>query len=234
MKKLIATDYDGTFRRLGVIDPEDVRRVRKWRAAGRYFGFVTGRGEDFIQNFKRYELAQAGVTADFLILYNGALVTDLEGNVWEETFIDRQTALELSRFFAEQPNMQSQGHVADADRQRVYYATAASVEEALRISEIAKREFGDRVNPEVNGWHINCMAAGTGKSSGIACVLKHFGLKKKEAAVVGDDWNDVSMVKEYDGWIMSTASQPVKAQAPHLANSIGDLADLLLGGTQDG
>ena len=45
---LIATDFDGTLNRDGGIDGVTRKAIDDWRAAGRLFGVVTGRGIDFL------------------------------------------------------------------------------------------------------------------------------------------------------------------------------------------
>ena len=66
-KRLIATDFDGTFYRNRALDPADLAAVAAWRAAGGLFGFVTGRGVDFFDTAKK-----EGLEADFFVLYNAA------------------------------------------------------------------------------------------------------------------------------------------------------------------
>ena len=68
-KRLIATDYDGTLNRNGVIDDETRTAIDRWRADGRYFGVVTGRGVDFYDTAKEVRLP-----FDYLIVCNGCLL----------------------------------------------------------------------------------------------------------------------------------------------------------------
>ena len=84
MKRLIATDFDGTFIRHGRIDPGYHTAIRAFRQAGGLFGFVTGRGTDFFRTAEEY-----GVTADFFCLYNGSLLALPDGTPVKEYRIPR-------------------------------------------------------------------------------------------------------------------------------------------------
>ena len=74
MRKIIASDYDGTLARphLGVTDI-DREAIRAWRAAGNLFGIVTGRGR------MEEELARVDVEYDFTIVFNGTEIYDGQG-----------------------------------------------------------------------------------------------------------------------------------------------------------
>ena len=63
-KKLIATDFDGTLYINGRIAGETRRAIDDWRAAGGYFGVVTGRGIDFYDTAK-----EQGLPFDYLIRF---------------------------------------------------------------------------------------------------------------------------------------------------------------------
>ena len=85
-KRLIATDYDGTLNRNGVIDDETRAAIDRWRADGRYFGVVTGRGIDFYDTAKEVRLP-----FDYLIVYNGSLVLSEDKTVLFESLIPAET-----------------------------------------------------------------------------------------------------------------------------------------------
>ena len=109
MKKLIATDFDGTFIRNGVIDPGYHTAIRDFREAGGLFGFVTGRGTDFFRTAEEY-----GVPADFFCLYNGSLLALPDGTPVKEYRIPRADFAALEAFFAASPEVCSFDRAAGA------------------------------------------------------------------------------------------------------------------------
>ena len=86
------------------------------------------------------------------------------------------------------------------------------------------RLFGDRVTAFVNGEHVNIGKKGSGKAQGVLDALAYFGWQPAEAAVFGDDFNDLEMITALDGWAMATARPEVLAKAPHVCESIGEAA----------
>lgn len=92
MRKLMASDIDGTFLRG---DSEEIQRnieaVKKWREAGNIFVFATGR--DWIgveQSVKDY-----GLEYDLLIALNGAYICETNGSAIYKETIDNNIAKEI-------------------------------------------------------------------------------------------------------------------------------------------
>ena len=223
-KKLIATDFDGTLCRKGRISTNDRKYIEEWQKSGRYFGIVTGRGVNFFQTVKDMH-----IKPDYLIVYNGALVADGDGNVIHEEFISREVFDEIKEIFQRNPDGRVYfDRTGDDDLYHQYYATYENYEKALAVADIINQKLGDKVNAVVNGPHVNIGKKGATKANGVRCILKHYGLNEDEGAVVGDDFNDLDMIKQLDGWAMATGRKEVIAEANHLCYSVGSLAKHLM------
>ena len=149
-KKLIASDFDGTLFRLGRISKKDIKSVKKWQAEGGYFGIVTGRGSDFPKTISEFD-----IKPDFLILYNGALILDKNGNVLKETFIDSKTYNEISDFLSGFSDVINFGKKTDTEFNRQFYARFKTPERSVEVAGEINKKFGDRITAFVNGTHIN-------------------------------------------------------------------------------
>lgn len=228
MKRLIATDFDGTFCRLGRVSGADKRAVRKWRASGRYFGFVTGRGMDFFRTAE-----ELGVEADYFLLYNGALLAGPDGTVYKEYLIPRETFAQLEAFFRTYPDALSFDKADAAPFYHQYYARFENPQRALSVAGAVNAAFGDRVTAFVNGPHVNIGRKGSGKAQGVFDALAHFGLPADAAAVFGDDYNDIEMITAHNGWAVVNARTEVKEKAAHICASVGSAALALLRETQE-
>lgn len=77
MRKILASDYDGTLNR-GGISGQTVEMIRKWQSQGNLFGIVTGR--DFVRSFPVFTKENA-FPFDFIICHNGTVGVDAKGNV---------------------------------------------------------------------------------------------------------------------------------------------------------
>ena len=223
MKKLIATDFDGTFIRGHKIDPADLEAIAAWRADGRLFGFVTGRGADFFETAKEY-----GAAADFFLLYNGALLALPDGTVVKEYLIPRAQMAALARFFEAIPDVCDYQKPTDAPFYHQYYARMPNQARALEAAAEINRLYGNDVTAFVNGWHVNVGKKGSSKAQGVFDALEYFGLPPAAAAVFGDDYNDMEMIAAHHGWAVATARPEVLAQAEHVCESVGEAAMRLM------
>ena len=221
-KRLIATDFDGTLYVNGEIPPSVRNAIDLWRADGRYFGIVTGRGEDFFEKVK-----EENIPVDFIIIYTGSVVADKNGNIIYEKYIPAELFAQLAKAFSEYDDVEYFSP-ADGNTKHHFYATFASVERALEVKADIDAVFGGRLAVFVNGRHVNIGTAGTGKAQGVKVVLDYFSLTEDSAAVVGDDYNDLEMIKAFDGWAVENGKPDVKAQAPHICKDVGDLAAKLM------
>ena len=225
MKKLlIATDFDGTLNQNDRVDAHTREAIDRWRAAGRYFGVVTGRRIDFYEKAK-----EIGIPFDYLIVCNGSLIVAEDRTVLYESLIPSSVIAALERAMASYPDIVHY-QKDDGTPQPHYYCLFPSNEKALRVREELLPEFGSLVNIFVNGAFINIGNAGTGKAEGVSIILKHFGLPEDSAAVVGDDYNDLDMILAHRGWAVETGQPDVVSRAPHTCRTVGDLIDSLLAG----
>lgn len=224
-KRIIATDFDGTFLIEGKIPPNTEKNIARWRNAGNYFGFVTGRGVDFFETLKKYGVGYA----DFVIVYNGALVCDIKGNIIHEDLIERDTFRLIEKELEKYDDAIFIDKTGEELFYHQYYAEYNSPERALEIAAIVNVKFSDKVTAFVNGRHVNIGAKGSGKAQGVYHILDFYGFPRDAAAAVGDDFNDLEMIKEHNGWAVETARKEILAQAPHICKNVGDLAEKLLG-----
>ena len=223
MKQLLATDFDGTFYIRGQIPPENRAGIEAWRADGRLFGFVTGRGLDFFETIRGL-----GVDVDFLLLFNGALLALADGTVVKEYLIENAVFRALEAYISALPDVCSCSSADGAAAYHQYYATFPDQSRALTVAEAVNDRFGDAVTAFVNGEHVNIGIRGSGKSQGVKDALDHYGLPTAAAAVFGDDYNDVDMITAFDGWAVETARPAVLRAAPHVCRSVGETAKRLL------
>lgn len=220
-KMLIATDYDGTLNR-GGIDGETRAAIDAWRAAGRYFGVVTGRGVDFYDTARKENLP-----FDFLIVFTGSLIISPEKEILYESRIPADVFASLERAMRGYADVSGFSE-SDGRPRHHYYATFPSAERALEVRRELLPEFGDKVSIFVNGPHINIGNKGTGKAEGVSFVLRHFSLPADAAAVVGDDYNDLDMILAHQGWAVASGKPDVVKKAPHTCESVGSLIRSLL------
>ena len=223
-KYLIATDYDGTLYRGGMIDDDTREAIDLWRAGGRYFGVVTGRGIDFYDTAREENLP-----FDFLIVCNGSLIVSADKTIIFESLIPAETFTAIENVMAGYEDIIGFSK-SDGRPRHHYYAEFPDFERALQVREDLLPVFGNAVSIFVNGPHINIGNLSTGKAQGVAWILRHFSLPDDSAAVVGDDFNDMDMILAHNGWAVESGKPQVVSRAPHTCKSVGDLIRSLLKG----
>ncbi len=227
MKQLIAADFDGTFCVNGQVPPVNHTAIRAWRAAGRLFGIVTGRGSDFFAFSKQF-----GIQADFFLLHNGATLALPDGRVVKTYRIERPDFVRLQTYFTALPDVLSCSRAGEATSYPQYYAVLPTVERALAAAQEVNRQLGDRVNAVVNGQSVNVGPKGSGKAQGVRDALAYFGLPADGAAVFGDNFNDMEMILAHNGWAVAGGQPALVARAPHVCQTVGEAALALLAGDE--
>jgi len=228
-KRLIASDYDGTLYRNGQISKKDRDAIHNWQQAGGLFGIVTGRDITFPQH-----MVSNGITCDFFILYNGALLMDKDCNILRGSKMPYEMYIALRDVFASYAatlppdTIFFENDKEDGEDFYQYNARFPTHESAAAFAEKLNRQFHGQINALVNGLYINVVKYGESKANGVKHALAAFGLPEDAAAVVGDDLNDIDMIVTLDGWAMASGRPEVVAKARRTCESIADLIAQLM------
>ena len=243
---IIASDFDGTLNYQG-ISVADKEAIDKFRADGNKFGIVTGR--DLEQAlWVLYDLKKSDLKVDFVICCTGAITLSGDGEIIKMTkqktgkylneMLEYAKTLNLGSFrasnelltcFADargkiKSNFEALGEITQAN------AWFGSEEDAKNFLEYVEKNHGGDINIFRNGGCIDMPPLGVSKVSGIYGYAKDF--KDAEIITVGDNVNDLPMIKEFDGYAVSNAKDEVKSAAKHLCDRIADMIDEITKGTK--
>lgn len=241
--RLIASDYDGTFTNRGGVDDRRRQAVARWQAVGNKFGIVSGRSIDFLPS----TLERDGVSCDFFIANNGAVITDGKGEILAEQHCDGALALPLihALFALGCPH----ASVTTAFPCTVYPAlreaksgrytvddlppipsfhqistVLPTFEEAARVTEEIRLQFGEWLNPLQNGICIDIVPAGVDKAAGIRRLLAIWKIAEADVIAVGDNVNDAAMIAAFPAYAVENAVESIKLLA---GRTVADLAELI-------
>ena len=241
MKRLIASDYDGTINRGGDSIQVDAKAIRRWREAGNVFGIVTGRGVGIAK-----ELCDNGVETDFILCNNGS-VCSIDG---EYVFIKRNDinlVPGLIKFISERGAgyfglIAPEGErgftadkvpddlLVDAPDFAQFTTICGSNEDASRISNDINEQYKNVLISYPNGQFIDIVKYGTSKATGIAEAAKLLGIDEKNCCAVGDNLNDIVMIEAFYGFAVKSGREQAKAAADVIVDSVSDMIDGLLCG----
>ena len=250
--KLLASDYDGTLLRKRRISKRDKEAIESFRVEGNLFGIVTGRPYGSIRN----ELKARKIKYDFVISVNGGYIADHEGNIIFEKQVPQHIVMDICdqilkedlvlggvndgiyiRYLVMKYSLKKRA--ARFLKNRVYRRRKADptiargfvihVREASNAESVANRmieHFGEYVSCHRNGdIIIDLSAKGVAKDNAVQIVAEHFGAR--EIYVIGDSYNDIAMIKRFNGFAITGANEEVMAVASQEVNDFSELMEYI-------
>lgn len=95
-------------------------------------------------------------------------------------------------------------------------------EDTLRAIEAIEAAFPGKYKCHYLGTGFDMTPAGVSKTEGLARVAAHFGVARENIYTAGDGWNDVDMLKTYNGIAMSGTAQGIMDSAKWVFDSVGE------------
>lgn len=172
----LACDYDGTLAHDGIVAPEVVAQLRRFKESGRRLILVTGRRlNDLIQTFPQVDIFDRIVAENGALLYNPS------------TKEERVLALPPPVQLVEQ--LRAKG-VDPLDCGKVIVATWCP-HEAILLQTI--HELGLEMQVIFNKGAVMAMPSGVNKATGLEQALMELGLSRHNTVTIGDAENDHAM-----------------------------------------
>ncbi|MBE6558641.1 MAG: HAD family phosphatase [Ruminococcaceae bacterium] len=246
--KILGSDFDGTLN-YGGIDQAKCDAIDSWRRAGHLFGLVSGRGPGFLRNLRNQ---YPTLHMDFFVAYNGAFIVDAEGKTLDTTVCDGVSALDLTADLlawgcpfvcASGVN----GYTARKDGEPLrdgecafsdlpgdfpwFYQVSVQLETyaaAEAMTHKLKEVYGDRLNPLQNGVCIDIVAPTVNKAAGLRRLAALFGGNEADIIAVGDNINDLDMLKAFRSYAMENGVEEVKRVSGQTVESVIELIRLEL------
>ncbi|MCI8400996.1 MAG: HAD hydrolase family protein [Lachnospiraceae bacterium] len=244
--KILGSDYDGTLKQEGSVTEEDLLAIRKFRAEGNRFGIITGRSVSMI----RYELEAWKIPVDFLVCSNGGVIAGADYRILNRFDIGLPVAMELiadleqdkkvmfgisdgDRFGTLQEGKLSQipedplltkgqmdaGEILACGIVNSFFVRCPDTEETFALCRRLSGKYGGRLSFYPNRDVFDVVAAGVSKSAGAMAVMRHFG---ETCHVIGDGYNDLPMIRDFQGFSVESAPEDVKAEAVKIYRSVGE------------
>ena len=233
--KIIASDYDGTLRRHNGIEQTDRDAIKKWRENGNLFGIVTGRDEPFIKNIT----AEDNLEIDFLIIYNGVDIYEFadgqaklikrmlgkSGRLYELLPLILRKSGDWADFvtpersyyvtYNDEPassrnNWVKSEALKDVNEFMQIYSLCKTESDALEIARQLNDGFSESVSALVNGSWLNVAPSGVTKASGVWEYAKLKSVGRENIFTIGDSYNDMDMIKEFNGFTLENGAEAVK------------------------
>lgn len=226
--KIIASDFDGTICRNGIITDRDKIAIREWQKNGNHFGIVTGRSHEILDIFKKFE-----IKLDYAIAYNGAVVFNDKGIILHEDWFKRGIAKEFYDFAysTEYGFTKPKSYYFDDDfddNSKEYQLSLCLKDEynAKEFTELINKKFEGKLTSYANGQWIDTVKYGTSKATGITHYANLIGVKKEDIYTVGDSLNDLPMIQAFNGYVVNTCHPEMKKLRLNMCKDIAHLTEI--------
>lgn len=227
---IIGSDFDGTLCIGGKVSERNLEAIRYFRGEGGHFGVVTGRNYG-----STYPHVTRFVTDcyDFTVGLNGAFGALPDGEFFFEEHGDIHNVIPLYEYLR---SCEDAVWVGCAVGKEFYFlgededktppqsligggifnqvnVPCVSDEAAQIICGQIRERFCAYFNPLQNGGTIDIPPAGVSKATGILRAAEYFGISAENIFTVGDNYNDLDMIRAFNGCAVENAVDSVKAAA---------------------
>ncbi|MBQ6297243.1 MAG: HAD-IIB family hydrolase [Selenomonadaceae bacterium] len=251
--KVVASDFDGTLFREQKFSAEDLTAIKNWRAAGNKFGLVTGRCYPMlIPHLQDVNLKiDFAICDNGAIIFDGAgkiiFETEISKEIllalFNEPFLKKSlhflfeaadevfcvNVKENSWVVLERPRWEFFLTTTDAaqvptlpKKINQFALGFGSSEEAQEAANFLNKNFGDVIYAQKNTRSLDVVNAGINKARGVENLLQIMNWRG-EVFVIGDESNDLPMIKKFGGYTVATAKDFVKREATKIFDSVGEM-----------
>ncbi|MBQ8731430.1 MAG: HAD family phosphatase [Oscillospiraceae bacterium] len=243
--KILGSDYDGTLTQ-GGIGEEKLTAIRNWRKRGNKFGVISGRRDDF-----RKELARLypRLEWDFFASFNGGYITDGKGNLIDEVRFSRVDPRKLAgdllswgcrrvyifgeEYLCVSAEAEPQGGegvkvctLTEMPEVAWFHQVSAYLpdREGEAVAEQICRNYPGMLKPLLSEGTVDIVPAEVDKARALYRVMEFFGGRYEDVIAVGDNSNDMDMIREFHSYAMKNGVAQLQAAADGV---IGDITELL-------
>ena len=235
MKQMLVSDFDGTF----YINDEDIEvnkiAVRKFKEKGNIFVIATGRSYyDLKETISKYKIEY-----DYLIINHGATIINRNDEVIYNFTINSDIVSEVKKIYFENFKDNIYGSIKDkyiCCREKLSRLdfdnndlTKIGIKcddgkEQKRIFNLINNKYSDIINCYMLSENIiEITSKETNKSKAIRLLANYNDLNIKNIYTVGDSYNDISMIKNFNGYAMVNAVDELKKIAKGQCKSVSDV-----------
>lgn len=240
--KILCSDYDGTLNFNG-IDDNKREAIERWRSKGNIFTLVSGRSvNDLMEIAKTHSF-----DCDYFIGHNGSIVVNSEGEIISSKYCNGKLAEPITKFlletdckyvcvgtdfpckvFANASDCKEEGDYTLENIPVIPYFTqiSANYDNSKKAKEVTynlKEYFGDNLKYLPNGSWIDIVRVDANKTQGIYQIKDYLKWNYDDVIVVGNNSNDLDMIKEFKSYVMETGNGKIKKFANYITPSVTDL-----------
>ena len=205
MKKILISDYDGTFYQNDLDIKKNIDKVNEFRTLGNLFVLATGRSYvDLKQKIDKYEIPY-----DYLILNHGALLLSKDLKIIKVFTLDKELSDSILDYANNNKDIYDvvlintfKKRVDDTSNVVKIMLKLYSYEKAFEVKNYIDESYTNIRSYLVRDedyYLVEIVSSEASKSFMIEKILEKEKIVKKNVFTIGDGINDIDMIKNYNG-----------------------------------
>lgn len=229
MKKILISDYDGTFYQNDIDIKKNIDKVNEFRTLDNLFVLATGRSYvDLKQKIDKYEIPY-----DYLILNHGALLLSKDLEILKVFTLDKELVDSLLEYVSDNKDICDVILISTFDKNvtdtlnivkimlKIYsYDKALEVKNYIDKSYTNIRSYLVR---DEEHYLVEVVSNKASKSFMIEKILEKEKILKKNVFTIGDGINDIDMIKKYNGYRVENSCEELNSITNRVIDNVSDL-----------
>ena len=228
MKKILISDYDGTFYQNDRDIKKNIDKVNEFRTLDNLFVLATGRSYvDSKQKIDKYEIPY-----DYLILNHGALLLSKDLEIIKVFTLDKELVDSILEY-ANNKDIYDVILISAFDKNVTDTLNIVKImlklynyDKALEVKNYIDKSYTNIKSyfiSEDNHYLVEVVSNKASKSLMIDKILDKEEIVKKNVYTIGDGINDIEMIRDYNGYRVSNSCKELVSVTDRVIDNVSDL-----------
>ena len=229
MKKILISDYDGTFYQNDRDIKKNIDKVNEFRTLDNLFVLATGRSYvDSKQKIDKYEIPY-----DYLILNHGALLLSKDLEIIKVFTLDKELVDSILEYANNDKDIYDvilisafDKNVTDTLNIVKIMLKLYSYDKALEVKNYIDKSYTNIKSyfiSEDNHYLVEVVSSEASKSLMIDKILDKEGIVKNNVYTIGDGINDIDMIRDYNGYRVRNSCKELVSVTDRVIDNVSDL-----------
>ena len=229
MKKILISDYDGTFYQNDRDIKKNIDKVNEFRTLDNLFVLATGRSYvDLKQKIDKYEIPY-----DYLILNHGALLLSKDLEIIKVFTLDKELVDSILEYANNDKDIYDvilisafDKNVTDTLNIVKIMLKLYSYDKALEVKNYIDKSYTNIKSyfiSEDNHYLVEVVSSEASKSLMIDKILDKEGIVKNNVYTIGDGINDIEMIRDYNGYRVRNSCKELVSVTDRVIDNVSDL-----------
>ena len=231
MKKILISDYDGTFYQNDIDIKKNIDKVDEFRTLGNLFVLATGRSYvDLKQKIDKYKIPY-----DYLILNQGALLLSKDLKILKVFILDKELVDSVLEYANNNKDICNvilistfNKNVKDTSNIVKIMLKLYNYDNALEVKNYIDKSYTNIKSyfiSEDNHYLVEIVSINASKSLMIEKILDKEKIVKKNVYTIGDGINDIDMIRDYNGYRVRNSCKELVFVTDRVIDNVSDLIE---------